>query len=498
MIEPYDTAFSVTLSSIFGCDSVINVYANIHPSYRHVDIDTICSNELYIWQYDTIEHLEAGDYIHETVYPTQNANCDSTFTLYLHVKQAYNMMRYDTICENEFYVFYQDTLTQPGIYHDTIYTHNGCDSVTTLHLTVLDTTLNIIYDTICITENYIFHHTALSEPGAYEFLSLNSSNCLQTDSIYLTVVDTSRYEILIGDILCADDEEIIVNYDLISGPELIEYSIIFDQFGHLQGFKDIYHAPLNTRYDYFTIPIPRGEALPHPKPTYFDSQQGINAYTHDDKYAYPQPNNYHMTIIMHNAICGDTLQHKDTTFNLKYPSWIHEQHWNDGIVLYNETYNGGHKFSAYQWYQNGQPLIGETKEYLYIPSNLLMNLSGECDNYYQVLLTRAEDGHTSITCPICPIALEDTIVPTKDYFSVVPTLVVQENPVIHILSTKPVKIAITSLTGQLLLPLTDEYMYPDDKNYAGQVIIPHAVSGCVEVTLVTIDGEIRTTQVIIK
>ena len=100
-----------------------------------------------------------------------------------------------------------------------------------------------------------------------------------------------------------------------------------------------------------------------------------------------------------------------------YPSWIHEQHWNDGIILYNDTYNGGYKFSSYQWYQNGEPLVGETKEYLYLPGGLLLNNRGDCDNYYQVQLTREKDGYSTLTCPICPIYLtNDTIVPRLDYF----------------------------------------------------------------------------------
>ena len=203
-----------------------------------------------------------------------------------------------------------------------------------------------------------------------------------------------------------------------------------------------------------------------------------------------------MTIIMHNGICGDTLQRKDTIVDFLYPSWIHEQHWNDGIVLYNETYNGGHVFSQYQWYQNGEPIIGATKEYLYIPSDLLMNSLGNCENYYQVELTRQSDGYKTKTCPICPVLQFDSIVPQKDYFSVVPTMVLSENPQVHILSTKAGQYRVMTMTGEIIIPCTK--FEPNDNNYAGSFFIPNITHGWVNVHLVTVDGEGRTIKVLIQ
>ena len=203
-----------------------------------------------------------------------------------------------------------------------------------------------------------------------------------------------------------------------------------------------------------------------------------------------------MTVIMHNGICGDTLQRKDTTLNIKYPSWIHEQHWNDAVVLYKDTFNGGYKFSHYQWYQNGEPIIGATKEYLYLPNRLLMNRPGECDNYYQVMLTREEDGYSALTCPICPVEVEDTIVPRLDYYSIVPTQVVQDNPVVHILSTLPGTYKVFSPNGAFI---REDSFVPDINKYAGPISLDGCPPGTYNIILF-LNGvvEPRTTKVIIQ
>lgn len=481
------------------CSSTYEATIRIYPAFKHVDSVTICSNEEYIWYNDTIRNLSEGDY-HYTKTDTSIDGCDSIYELQLHVNPIYNNINYDTICNCDTYIFKGDTLRYSGLYHDTTQSVlTGCDSISTLHLIVYDTTLNVVYDTICSPEKYEFLDSTFTKAGIYGFISTNLWGCRHHDSLYLTVVDTTAYDLYIGDVLCADDEELMVEYQVLSGPELIEYSVLFDAVGHAQGFEDIYHAPLDPMATYFTIPIPKGEVLPHPNPTYFDSQQGVNDYIYEDKYDYPLPGiQYNMTIIMHNGICGDTLQMKDTTFSFYYPSWIHEQHWNDGVVLYNNKYNGGHIFTEYQWYQNGEAIVGATKEYLYIPKRLLMNERGECDNYYQVELKRLSDGVTTMTCPICPVLLEDTIVPTKDYFSVVPTMVVKENPVVHILSTQPGTYEILTVIGMKISEGSIPFS-PNDYNYATSITIPDAQAGTIRLIRLTLhNGESRVFVILIK
>ena len=481
-----------------GCDSIFTALVHILPAYKHTDSVTICSDEIYHWRGRDINEALAGKYYYADTLQTLVTQCDSIYDLYLTVHQAYNLDVYDSICADEYYNFGAKALNQTGVYLDTLRTMYNCDSIVTLYLTVHDTTVLQIYDTICVTEKYDFYGTYLTEPGDYDTITLNEWGCKQYNYLHLELIDTTAYDISIGDVICADDEEIWVEYEWLSGRRLIEYSVFFDDYGHSQGFEDIIHAPLNPALNYFVIPIPRGEDLPKPNRPYFDSQQGMNKYVDETKQNYPEPNIYTIRVVMHNGICGDTLQVKDTTISFYYPSWIHEQHWNDGIVLYNEIYNGGYEFSEYQWYENGDTIYGATKEYLYIPSELLMNSRGDCENYYQVELTRRSDGYKTMTCPICPVMLFDSIVPQKDYFAIVPTVVDSRNPVVHILSTRPGEYSYTifNYDGQPLK--MGATFIPDDKNYGGTIDLSGITKEAVLIKLTIDDGSSRTFRVIIK
>jgi hypothetical protein len=480
-----------------GCDSIFTALIHVLPAYKHVDSATICSDETFRWRGRDIHQDWAGGYYYADSLFTEKTQCDSIYELYLTVCQAYDHDVFDTICVDDYYQFGDNALNQSGVYLDTLRTIHNCDSIVHLYLTVLDTTIVETYDTICVTEKYYYFGQEYTEPGVYDTITLNDWGCKQYNYLYLEVIDTTKYEIAIGDVLCADDEELVVEYEWLSGRRLIEYSVFFDDFGHSQGFEDIVHAPLDPTLSYFTIPIPRGDDLPKPPHAYFDSSQGVNSYVNETKQNYPEPNIYTMRVVMHNGICGDSLQRKDTTISFWYPSWIHEQHWNDVIMLYNEDYNGGYVFSKYQWYQNGKPLPGATGEYLYLPEQLLMNQPGDCSNYYQVELTRADDGYTTMTCPICPVLVRDAIVPNDTYFSVVPTAVPKANPVIHFLASHAGTYRICTMLGE---ELTSGRFIPDANNYAGNKDLSQFISGTnmtllVEMVLDT--GECRTIKVII-
>lgn len=480
------------------CDSIYTAHITVFPAYKHVDSVAICLNEVYYWLDSIpIRVSEVDEYHYDTLLKTTHG-CDSIYELYLFVGQSYELEVYENRCEDDPYLFNDTLLYETGVYYNTFTTIDGCDSIVTLYLTVHDTTVLQIYDTICVTEKYDFYGTYLTEPGDYDTITLNEWGCKQYNYLHLELIDTTAYDISIGDVICADDEEIWVEYEWLSGRRLIEYSVFFDEYGHSQGFEDIIHAPLNPALNYFVIPIPRGEDLPKPNRPYFDSQQGMNKYVDETKQNYPEPNIYTIRVVMHNGICGDSLQVKDTTISFYYPSWIHEQHWNDGVVLYNEIYNGGYEFSEYQWYENGDTIYGATKEYLYIPSELLMNSRGDCENYYQVELTRRSDGYKTMTCPICPVLLFDSIVPQKDYFAIVPTVVDRRNSVVHVLSTRPGNYSYTvyNYDGQPLK--RGSTFIPDDKNYGGIIDLSGINNPSVLITLTIDDGSWRTFTVRIK
>ena len=500
-----------------SCDSVYVLHATIHPAYHFVEYDTICSNEVYYW-HDRSIAKQGGDTVCFDSLTTRHYPCDSIYELRLHIRQAYDYSLTHTMCVDELpYINENISVTYPQLkrqdtyssfdstYH--FFTYEDCDSIIHLHLNVLDTTYTLLFDTICLYDRYYpTEHDTLAQPnpnlyydksGFYIEHTLNKWNCRHTIYTRITVIPPTTYTLYYPDI-CADEQELNIHYTY-HGRYIDEFSVYFDTLGHEQGFKDIVHLPVSDpQNQIITIPVPHGEVLPMPHPTYFETWNGVEEFVEQDRQQYPRPNRYAMRIVLHNGYCNDSLQGKDTTLNIFYPSWIHEQHWNDGILLYNDIYNGGYQFSHYQWYYNDQPIPGQTREFLYLPDSLHLNWNGDifsrhCRNEYKVQLTREDDGYTTFTCPICPILIDDHIVPQKEYFSIVPTLVIRSHPVVWILTTEPGYYWVYSMSGALYQ--TGRF-YPDNNNYGGSITLPDT-ERYVIVKLCTDNGDCRSFEILI-
>ena len=518
-IPERDSLFVDSLSTIHGCDSVYWLQAHIVPQYHHVDYDTICDNEMTQWRERTYsgimyEHLSgqglaAGKYVYFDSLKTQRG-CDSVYEFRLLVNPTYQYPLEASLCQDELpfvqgeIIIYGDQLQSHDIANHVwhcdstihFYTVNGCDSIIRLALIVKDTTCEIIYDTICQTDTFFLYDKTYTRAGFYKDTTLNAWGCHNFVYLYLTVIPPTKYWLQIPDI-CADEEYIEIGY-MYEGYPIKDFSVYFDSLGHAQGFQDIYHEPITDPENHiFQIPIPHGDNLPHPQPTYFDSQVGVNDSVYEDKQSYPEPNDYHATFVLGNGICSDRLQMQDTTLQILYPHWIHEQHWNDGIVLFNAQYNGGYTFSHYQWFVNDVPIVGQTREFLYWPDSLQLNQRGvqPCVNEYKVQLTREKDGYTTFTCPICPVQIYDHIVPKLDYFSIVPTLVVKDNPVVWILTTEPLTYRV--IGGGGLFTSQPQHVEPDANNYAGTINLSNISGPVAIIELVTDSGHRRTFEVLI-
>lgn len=164
--------------------------------------------------------------------------------------------------------------------------------------------------------------------------------------------------------ICHGDSLVVCSYHLNSG-DVSSYDLLFDDKAHTQGFEDQYQQIPNGSH--FVIPIPDTAAA--------------DVYT--GRLCFLDP------------ICNDTA-----TLPLLIPiCYAHSivQRWNDVLSVTNENYNdGAHRFTAYQWYKNGQPLEGQIGSYLYLTSDTLSAL-----DTYSVLLTN-EEGVSLFTCDYTP------------------------------------------------------------------------------------------------
>jgi len=98
-----------------------------------------------------------------------------------------------SICDDSFYNFNGQFLTQAGIYTDTILSSFGCDSVVSLVLQILPTADTNVIDILCVGDTYNFNGQSLSVPGNYVDTLLSSTGCDSVIALQLSLsqADTS-------------------------------------------------------------------------------------------------------------------------------------------------------------------------------------------------------------------------------------------------------------------------------------------------------------------
>ena len=122
-----------TFTAVSGCDSIVTLNLNVTPAFTASFSASICSGQAYTFGGNS--YTITGNY-NDTL--TASSGCDSIITLHLSVGNMVTAVANAHICGGESYNFGGSALTSPGIYRDTTSTSGGCDSVTTLTLTVTD------------------------------------------------------------------------------------------------------------------------------------------------------------------------------------------------------------------------------------------------------------------------------------------------------------------------------------------------------------------------
>lgn len=217
-------SYPVTLTSSLGCDSVVTLNLTVNPTYL---IDTnivVCQGALpYVFNGQQFDLEDDGTT--RLVSLQTIAGCDSSYQVHFSV-DAFN---YDfdnvTICDNQLPFTYQDSVfTQAGVYQVVRSEEDGCNTITTLTLTVNPTYLS--FDTVYCCANKLPYHygnTLLESAGTDTIHYSTPQSCDSTVVVTLIVEPNATSTDVM--FVCANDFPVPYGDSTIS--EAGTYTIVF-------------------------------------------------------------------------------------------------------------------------------------------------------------------------------------------------------------------------------------------------------------------------------
>lgn len=96
-----------------------------------------------------------------------------------------------TACES--FSWNNSTYFESGDYTQSFTNMIGCDSIVTLHLTILHGTHNAVTETAC--DSFEWHNVNYTQSGTYTYDYTNADGCLSTDTLHLTILQSSQTEV---------------------------------------------------------------------------------------------------------------------------------------------------------------------------------------------------------------------------------------------------------------------------------------------------------------
>ncbi|MBQ0154664.1 MAG: hypothetical protein KBS70_07770, partial [Bacteroidales bacterium] len=206
-------SYIATFTTDAGCDSTATLHLTILPKLEDEFSATINEDEYYKW--NGVKYTESGDY-EQTL--TSQTGCDSVVTLHLTVKYRCKddtTFNYPIICDSELpYTHPTTSIVFPigtsGIVDScvTLLNQQGCDSIIHIKLTILPTFAVDTFATINQGESLIWYEHTCTTEGEYQhkFQSL-LTGCDSVVTLHLTVLPPV--------ITCVDTIPVVTRFDWV-------------------------------------------------------------------------------------------------------------------------------------------------------------------------------------------------------------------------------------------------------------------------------------------
>jgi gliding motility-associated-like protein len=184
--------YDIPTSTISIADSFFTIIVSTLPIYDDTIRATLCQGQTY--NSNGFNEDSTGVYVHN--YQTE-AGCDSITTLILTINPIYNDTIVETICGNEQYNSNGFNESESGFYTHSFTTAYGCDSIVNLDLTVIPIIDTTIYDTIIYGTIFNKYNYTAIDSGVYVFYYKFNPNddCPKRVTLYLNVIIPEQVQV---------------------------------------------------------------------------------------------------------------------------------------------------------------------------------------------------------------------------------------------------------------------------------------------------------------
>ena len=196
--------YQITLFSVYGCDSVVNLTLLANPVHQTVFDTTVC--DMMVW-YDS-NYTVSGSY---DVVLTNVFDCDSVVTMQLTVNHSDTVELDSVVCRNQLPVLWNGvTFEDAGT--DTVFLTNAtdCDSIVVMTVTVNELTENTL--TVFVLENdfpYAVNEETYDSAGTYTQILTNAAGCDSALTIQLFML--GNVENILDSTVCQSELPVLWN-----------------------------------------------------------------------------------------------------------------------------------------------------------------------------------------------------------------------------------------------------------------------------------------------
>jgi hypothetical protein len=179
------------LSTLNNCDQIEVLQLEVIPPISTYQNIQLCAGDSIIVDNQILN--QSG--IYQSTYTASNG-CDSLVIRNLSILPLASSTQFVELCFGETWTFNGESYNETGIYENTLTTTTGCDSIVTIHLSILNSSNSQQEVALCAGETYTINGETYSEAGVYSTTFQNSNGCDSTVTTSI-VIDEIQVQVLL-------------------------------------------------------------------------------------------------------------------------------------------------------------------------------------------------------------------------------------------------------------------------------------------------------------